>query len=176
MSMKVKVKSLSRVRLFATLWTVAHQAPPSMEFSRQEYWSGLPFPSPGDLPNPGTKPGSPSLQADALPSEPPGNLMSIGSSNQCHNGSDQFQHCLDALSPANSILHHPSLLAGSEEQIKFTCLELIELVIRATQNSSLQIPLSSLKRKKKSELSHGFRECEFMSHHTISHHPLNFLS
>ena len=53
-----------------TPWTVAHQAPQSMEFSRQEYWSGLPFPSPGDLPDPGIKPGSPALQADALPSEP----------------------------------------------------------------------------------------------------------
>ena len=63
---KVKVKSLSHVRLFATLWTVAHQAPPSMGFSRQEYWSGLPFPSPGDLPNPGIEPQSPTLQADAL--------------------------------------------------------------------------------------------------------------
>ena len=51
--MRVKVKSLSRVRLFVTTWTVAYQAPPSMEFSRQEYWSGLPFPSPGDLPDPG---------------------------------------------------------------------------------------------------------------------------
>ena len=61
------VKSLSRVWLFAIPWTVAHQAPPSMEFSRQEYWSGLPFPSPGDLPNPGMEPRSPTLQADALP-------------------------------------------------------------------------------------------------------------
>ena len=52
--------------------TVAHQASPSMGFSRQEYWSGLSFPSPGDLPDPGIKPGSPALQADALPSEPPG--------------------------------------------------------------------------------------------------------
>ena len=69
---KVKVKSLSRVPLFGTPWTVAYQAPPSMEFSRQEYWSGLPFPSPGDLPDPGIKPGSPALQADALPSEPSG--------------------------------------------------------------------------------------------------------
>ena len=67
---KVKVKSLSRVRLFATPWTLAYQAPPSMGFSRQEYWSGLPFPSPGDLPNPGIKPRSLTLQADALPSEP----------------------------------------------------------------------------------------------------------
>ena len=50
---KVKVKLLSRVQLFATLWTVARQAPLSVGFSRQEYWSGLPFPSPGDLPNPG---------------------------------------------------------------------------------------------------------------------------
>ena len=68
-----EVKSLSRVRLFATPWTVAYQAPPSMKCSRQEYWSGLPFPSPGDLPNPGIEPGSPTLQANALPSEPPGN-------------------------------------------------------------------------------------------------------
>ena len=68
----VKVKSLSRIRLFAMPWTVAYHAPPSMEFSRREYWSGLPFPSLGDLPNPGIEPGSPALQADALPSEPPG--------------------------------------------------------------------------------------------------------
>ena len=67
------VKLLSHVQLFVTPWTVAHQAPPSMEFSRQEYWSGLPFPSPEDLPNPGIEPGSPTLQADALPSEPPRN-------------------------------------------------------------------------------------------------------
>ena len=67
-----KVKSLSRDRFFATLWTVAYQAFPSMGFSRQEYWSGLPFPSPGDLPDPGIKPGSPALEADALTSEPPG--------------------------------------------------------------------------------------------------------
>ena len=70
--MKVKVKSLSRVQLFVTLCTIAHQAPPSMGFSRQEYWSGLPFPSPGDLPNPGIKPGSPALRADALTFELPG--------------------------------------------------------------------------------------------------------
>ena len=66
------MKSLSRVRLFATPWTGAYQGPPSMGFSRQEYWSGLPFPSPGDFPDPGIESGSPTLQADALPSEPPG--------------------------------------------------------------------------------------------------------
>ena len=65
-----EVKSLSRVRLFATPWIVAYQAPPSMGFSRQEYWSGLPFPSPGDLPDLGLEPRSPALQADALTSEP----------------------------------------------------------------------------------------------------------
>ena len=69
---KVKVKSFSRVQLFATPCTVAYQAPPSMGFSRQEYWSGLPFPSPGDLPEPGIEWGSPALEADALISEPPG--------------------------------------------------------------------------------------------------------
>ena len=62
----------SCVQLFVTLWTVACQAPLSMGFSRQEYWSGLPFPSPGDLPDPGIEPRSPALQADALTSEPRG--------------------------------------------------------------------------------------------------------
>ena len=65
-----KVKSLSCVQLFVTPWTEAYQAPRSMGFSRQEYWSGLPFPSPGDLPNPGIEPSSPALQTDALLSEP----------------------------------------------------------------------------------------------------------
>ena len=66
MKVKVKVKSLSHVQLFATPWTVACQAPLSLGFSRQEYWSGLPFLSPG------IEPGSPALEADALTSEPPG--------------------------------------------------------------------------------------------------------
>ena len=66
------MKSLSCVLLFATPWTVAYQASLSMGFSRQEYWSGLLFPSPGDLPDPGIKPGSPTLEADASTSEPPG--------------------------------------------------------------------------------------------------------
>ena len=73
-SISKKVKSLRCVRLFATPWTVARQAPLSMGFSRQEYWSGLLFPSPGDLPNPGIKPWSLALQANALSSEPPGKL------------------------------------------------------------------------------------------------------
>ena len=58
---KVKVKPLTRVRLFVTPWNIAYQAPWSMGFSRQEYWSGLPFPSPGDLPDPGIEPRSPTL-------------------------------------------------------------------------------------------------------------------
>ena len=71
------MKSLGRVRLFATSWTVAHQGPLSMGFSRQEYWSGVPVPSPGDVPSPEIEPGSPVLQADALPSEPPGKPPTI---------------------------------------------------------------------------------------------------
>ena len=70
----VKVKSLSHVRLFATAWTVAYQTSPSMGFSRQEYWSGLLFHSPGDLPDPGIEPRSPALWAEALPSEQPGKI------------------------------------------------------------------------------------------------------
>ena len=71
-SQKKKVKESEVTQscpTLATPWTTAHQAPLSMRFSRQEYWSGLPFPSPGDLPNPGIEPGSPTLQADALTSE-----------------------------------------------------------------------------------------------------------
>ena len=66
------VMLLSHVQLLAIPWTVPCQAPLSMGFSRQEYWSGLPFPSPRDLPDPGIKHGSPALQADSLPLEPPG--------------------------------------------------------------------------------------------------------
>ena len=86
----MKVKSLSHVQLFATPWTAAYQAPPSMGFSRQEYWSGVPLPSPsyssspplimewvafsspGDLPNSGTESRSPALQEDSLSAEPQG--------------------------------------------------------------------------------------------------------
>ena len=74
-----EVKALSRVQLFGTPWTVAYQAPPSMGFSKQEYWSGLAFPSSGDLPDPGIKPRSPAFQADALTSEPPGKPQSYKS-------------------------------------------------------------------------------------------------
>ena len=69
---KWKCQSLSRVQLFVTPWTVARQAPLSVGFSRQEHWSGLPCPPPRDLPNPGIEPRSTALQADSLPSEPPG--------------------------------------------------------------------------------------------------------
>ena len=94
----MKVKSLSHVQLFATPWTVAYQVPLSMGFSRQEYWSGLPFPSPGDLSNPGIGPGSPALQTDALPSEPPEKPLptilqsKIKSQNFCN--MDLFQVCM----------------------------------------------------------------------------------
>ena len=76
------MKQLSHVQLFVTPWTVAHQAPPSMGFSRQEYWSGLPFPSPGDLPNPGIEAGSPALQTDSLPTELQGKPTICSSPNQ----------------------------------------------------------------------------------------------
>ena len=68
----VHAQSLSHVQLFVTLWTVGRQAPPSMEISGQEYWSGLPFPSPGDLPNPGIKLSSPALAGEFFTTEPPG--------------------------------------------------------------------------------------------------------
>ena len=69
---------LSYVRLFATQWTVPHQAPLSMGISRQEYWSGLQFPPPQDLPNPGIEPRSPAMQVDSLQSQPPGKPKNTG--------------------------------------------------------------------------------------------------
>ena len=81
---KLRVKLLSRVWLFATPWTVDCQAPPSVGFSRQEYWSGLLFPSPGDLPDLGIEPGSPTLQADSLLSEPPRNPFIAPSTTHVH--------------------------------------------------------------------------------------------
>ena len=80
--------SLSHVQLFATSWTVARQAPLSLGFSRKENWSGLSFPYPGDLPNPGIEPRSPSLQVDSLPSEPTGKSRMLWSS---------LNHCLTVL-------------------------------------------------------------------------------
>ena len=67
-----------------TVWTVAHQAPLSVGFPRQECWSGLPFPSPGDLPDPGIEPRPPALQADSLPPEPPGKPIIIAYLDQNH--------------------------------------------------------------------------------------------
>ena len=100
---KVKEKSLSRVRLFATPWTVAHQAPPSMGFSRQEYWSGLPFPFPGNLPNPGIEPGSPSLEADTLTSEHQGSPIKYSSPLE-------FTYVSESESVLNIILLHLLLI------------------------------------------------------------------
>ena len=76
----LEVKLLSHVQLFVTPWTVAHQAPLSLGFSRQEYWSGMPFPSPGYLPNPGIESRSPALQAEALTSESPGETLVMSNS------------------------------------------------------------------------------------------------
>ena len=73
----MKCQLLSHVWLFATPWPVAHQTPLSMEFSRQVYWSGLLFPSLGNFPDTGIKPGSPVLQADSLSSESPGDINNI---------------------------------------------------------------------------------------------------
>jgi len=96
-----EVKLLSRVRLFATSWTVACQVPPSMEFSRQGYWSGLPFPSPGDLPDPGIEPGSPALQADST----------IWATWEGRNASVSSLHLFSSYSTArgSSSRHHNSL-------------------------------------------------------------------
>ena len=93
----------SHIQFFATLWTVACQAPLSMEFSKQEYQSGQPFPSPGDLPDPRIEPGSPALQAHSLPSQPPVNICVKC---QLHQGS------LSIINPANNLGRCKALLTS----------------------------------------------------------------
>ena len=112
-----EVKSLSGVQLFETPWTVAYQAPQSMEFSRQEYWSGLPFPAPGDLPNPGIEPESPALQADALPSEPPGLIFLLLSYLSGFPGGSDSKEFIISIERKKCIegFPHPSYLPASLE-------------------------------------------------------------
>ena len=135
--MCVCVKLLSRVQLFVTPWTVAHQAPLSMGFSRQEYYSGLPFPFSGDLPNPGIEPRSPTLQADALSSEPPGKpinkILKYVNENACV-CANFLQSCPTLCDPMD--LAHRALLsvgfarilewvAGSSEPWDRTCVSYV---------------------------------------------------
>ena len=100
-------QSLSCVWLFVTPLTSAHQAPLSMEFSKKEYWSGLPFPSPGDLSNPGFKPGSPALQAEPLPSEPPGKPTHTHTHTHTH--SEVVQSCPTLCDPMDCSLPGSSI-------------------------------------------------------------------
>ena len=97
---KVKVKLLSRARLFVTQWTVAYQATWSMGFSGQEYWSVLPFPSPRDLPNIGIEPMSSALQIEALPSGPLGKsrIPKRGNAKECSN-----YHTIALISQASKV-------------------------------------------------------------------------
>ena len=125
-----EIKSLSRVRLFATPWTGAHQVPPSMGFSRQECWNGSPFPSPEDLPRPGIKPGSPALQADSLPSKPPRNPTGMSTGTKFLGDSDiqPLSHSLIILpSLVTSIL---SPTPTTKKKLKSTDPKLRALVIK----------------------------------------------
>ena len=109
----MKVKWLSRVQLFATPQTVACSAPLSVEFSRQEYWSELPFPFPGDLPNPGIESGSPELQAGSLLSEPPGKPTLIFST---INIVVQSLSCIQLFATLWTVAHQAPLSVGFSRQ------------------------------------------------------------
>ena len=138
-----EVNSLSRVWLFVTPWTVAYQPPPSMEFSRQAYWSGLPFPSPGDLPDPGIKPRSPTLQADTLPSEPPGKPLTavLGQPEGKPAFSVQLFYLLwtDFYSPRSLFF---SFLIYENVRVYWTCLWLERIIKGCTNYISCQINIT----------------------------------
>ena len=108
-------ESLSRVQLFATPQTVARQAPLSMGFSRQGYWSGLPFPSPLDVPDPGIEPGSPALQVDAFPSELPGKFL------PCINMNWSYRYAPSLLNvPATSYCLYENLQKVEGSSVQFS--------------------------------------------------------
>ena len=122
-------QSLNHVRLFVTPWTVALQALSFMKFSRQEYWSGLPLSSPGDLPNPGIEPGSPTLQVDSLPAEPQRKPKDTGV------GSLSLLQCIFLNQESNhSLLHCKQILyqlsyQGSPEDIHYESPIIITIII-----------------------------------------------
>ena len=131
-------------------WTVVHQshqltvAPPPMEFSRQEYWSGLPFPSPGDLPNTGIKPRSPALWEDALLSEPPGNLSIYADYIMQNARPDESQARIKTARINIYNLRYEdyiTLMAGSEEELK----NLLIRVKQESENASLKLNMKNTK-------------------------------
>ena len=113
--LKVKVLVAQLCLILCNSWTVAHQAPLSMEFSRQEYWSGLLFPSPGDLPNPGIKPWSPALQANSLLSEPQGKPLWWPNATLNHFSQNVCMWVLWA-SVLTSLFHHMYATVAMENQ------------------------------------------------------------
>ena len=134
---KVKVKSLNRVQLFATPWTVAYQASPSMGFSRQEYWSGLPFPSPGDPPDPGIKPRSPTLEADALTSEPTGKPNKIKYPIKSFLNTKTFRVGVE-------LINNVVVVSGGELRVSAICIH-VSILPQTT------LPPSKFFKKRKSE-------------------------
>ena len=104
-----------------TFWTVDQQDPLSMEFSRQEYWSGLPFPSPGDLPDPGIKPRSSIFQADSLPFEPPGKLPH----NSIYSIQLVAQSCLTLCDPMTAICYASLSITNSRSLVELMFVELV---------------------------------------------------
>ena len=138
--------SLSRVWLFATPWTVAYQAPPSMGSSRQEYWSGLPFSSPGDLTNPGIELGSPALQADALPSEVPGKLWQLPTRSN-NNTSIFFSNCW-------ALFIKPNRIPSHHKQIGVVCLFLSNSHLSCFSSLTVMATASHMRSNNSGESRH----------------------
>ena len=138
--------SLSRVWLFATPWTVAYQAPPSMGSSRQEDWSGLPFPSPGDLTNPGIELGSPALQADALPSELPGKLWQLPTRSN-NNTSIFFSNCW-------ALFIKPNRVPSHHKQIGVVCLFLSNSHLSCFSSLTVMATASHMRSNNSGESRH----------------------
>ena len=162
------MNSLSRVRLFVTPWTVARQAPLSMGFSRQEYWSRLPFPSPGDLPNPGIEPGSPTWQADALGDQ------GDDSMNWNSNRENEEKSCVQLRIPtiAQCLVYTGASLVAQQWRIYLQCRRhgfdpWVRKIAWRRKRQSTPIFLSGKSRGQRSLMGYSSWDCKRVGHDLV---------
>ena len=168
-----------RVWLFATLWTTDPQAPLSMGFPRQEYWSGLPFPSPGGLSDPGMEPGSPALQVDSLPSEPPGkpifyhkhSLIRDTSLQYCYKGPEFSRYHKKSRKVVCKIRgRQPLQNVHLKERGLRSCFQILALLFAGPMNSRGLISTCVTRRVSISELLRGWYERVYIKSLTHTWH------
>ena len=162
---------LSCVRLFVTLWTVARQAPLSMGFPRQGYWSGSPFPAPGDLPDPGIKLTTPALQGDSLPLSHLGSPRSRPRQEElqiCDNKAVAMSRCRGASQGSGGRFGATAVPRGPGHgsQVAKGCQQRVATLASTTRGHQSQASLN-IDRGSQTCQGDGYRGCEFLNHHSF---------